>query len=512
MGIRLRRYLRILAAASLVGQCAQAPAQESGAAPARELSVTVGKSLVMDSPVNIQRVSVANGQLAEAVAVSPREILVNGKAPGETTLIIWQQGGSRLLFDLTVRPNGTRLQSIQRQLDQELGGQKATLNAEDGSIFLRGTVKDLVTAERALTIASALGKVVNLLRVDVPPAETQILLKVKFADVDRAASTELGVNFFSTGALNTLGATTTGEFTPPRFSGDPTGGSTVNLSDVLNIFLFRTDLNLGATIRALQNKRVLQILAEPNVLALNGKQAYFLSGGEFPYPTLQGGGAGIGQVTIQFREFGIRINFTPTITPRGTIWLKVNPEVSALDYANSLTFQGFTIPGLSTRRVQTEIELESGQSFGIAGLLDNRTRESLSKIPGLGDIPLLGKLFQSRSVTKSNTELLVLVTPEVVHPIPADRPAPELKMPVKFLDGAPQVVPRTPGMSETGPVPVKSAKDAMPVEQLIQTQKETQALPAPTAPTIQYVPVPVQPAPAAPAAPPTNPGGPGGVR
>src|SRR5262249_2398790 len=152
------------------------------------------------------------------------------------------------------------------------------------------------------------------------------------------------------------------------------------------------DINLGATIQALQSKNLLQILAEPNVLAINGHNASFLAGGEFPYPTLQGGGGGLGAVTISFREFGVRINFTPTITPRGTIKLDVTPEVSSLDYANGLVFQGFTIPGLSTRRVQTQIELEDGQSFAIGGLLDNRDTETFAKIPGLGDIPFIGKL------------------------------------------------------------------------------------------------------------------------
>src|SRR5713226_8807208 len=422
-----------------------ATAQEAHVSSARDLFVTVGKSLVVDSPVNIQRVSVANGELAEALAVTPREVLVNGKTAGETSLIIWQQGGSRLFFDLTVRSSNSKAGAAQQQLAQELPGQDVKIVFENDTAFIHGTVKDLTSAERAVAVASTLGKVVNLLNVQVPPTEAQILLKVRFADVDRAASQELGLNLISTGATNTIGTVTTGAFSPPAVRPDASG-TTFSLSDALNIFLFRRDLNLGATIKALEAKRLLQILAEPNVLAINGKQASFLAGGEFPYPTLQGGGGGLGAVTIMFREFGVRINFTPVITPRGTIRLQVTPEVSSLDFANGLVFQGFNIPALSTRRVQTEIELEDGQSFVIGGLLDNRLTETLSRVPGLANIPLLGKLFQSRSINRNNTELLVLVTPELVRPIPKGQPIPDVQMDKKFMENVAQKAPRTPGM------------------------------------------------------------------
>jgi pilus assembly protein CpaC len=486
-----------------------ATAQEARVSSARDLFVTVGKSLVVDSPVNIQRVSVANGELAEALAVTPREVLVNGKTAGETSLIIWQQGGSRLFFDLTVRSSNSKAGAAQQQLAQELPGQDVKIVFENDTAFIHGTVKDLTSAERAVAVASTLGKVVNLLNVQVPPTEAQILLKVRFADVDRAASQELGLNIISTGATNTIGTVTTGAFSPPAVRPDASG-TTISLSDALNIFLFRRDLNLGATIKALEAKRLLQILAEPNVLAINGKQASFLAGGEFPYPTLQGGGGGLGAVTIMFREFGVRINFTPVVTPRGTIRLQVMPEVSSLDFANGLVFQGFNIPALSTRRVQTEIELESGQSFVIGGLLDNRLTETLNKIPGLANIPLLGKLFQSRNVTRNNTELLVLVTPELVRPIPAGQPRPDVKMPSTFLPGATTAAPQTPPLSVTGPVPSKPPTDTVPVEQLIQSQKALPSNQGQQQPQIQFVPMlappqgPPAPAPA-PAAPITSP-------
>ncbi len=501
----------ILASSAVVA--AETGQQETPASGARELSVIAGKSVVLDSPVNIQRVSVANGDLAEALAVNPREVVVNGKAPGETSLIVWQQGGNRLIFDLTVLPSLTRLQNVRKELEQELKGQDVSLSLDGENVFLRGTVNDLVAADRAVRIAGTLGKPVNLLNVTVPASESQILLKVRFANVDRAVTTEFGTNIMSTGTFKTSGAFTTGQFSPPSVEQSSAAGTSFTFRDALNVFLFRPDIDLGATIRALHNKRLLEVLAEPNVLAIDGKQASFLAGGEFPYPTLQGGGGGLGAVTIQFREFGVRITFLPKLTPRGTIRLQVTPEVSSLDYANGLVFQGFTIPGLNTRRVQTEIELQDRQSFVIGGLLDNRVTESLNKIPGLGDIPFFGKLFQSKALNKNNSELLVLVTAEMVRPIPAGQPAPEVKMPREFMKGTAEAAPRTPGIEVTGPVPVKPPRPAIPVEQLIESQKplQQQTAPAPSTP-IQFVPVPVAPAQSPPAAAqpaPANPPGPG---
>jgi pilus assembly protein CpaC len=502
----LRRSLSFLAAVVLLQ--AQNPVEQPAPAPptaAHELYVTVGKSLLVDSPTIIQRVSVANGTIAEAIATTPREVLVNGKTAGETSLIVWQQNGNRLIFDLIVQPSSTRLDNINRELRTEMGDQKVAVSMQDGVPFLRGIVNDLLSADRAVLIASTLGKPVNLLRVKVPPVEAQILIKVKFADVDRTYSQQLGLNFFSTGATRTIGSVTTGQFNPPQPSSTtgstggtgatPSQNTTFNLTNALNIFFFRPDLNLGATIEALAAQNWLQILAEPNVLTMNNRSASFLAGGEFPFPTLQGGGAGLGAVTIQFREFGVRINFTPTVTPRGTIRLQVTPEVSSLDFANGLTFQGTTIPGLSTRRVQTEIELESGQSFAIGGLLDNRVTEQLSKIPGLGDIPFFGRLFRSRNLQKNNSELLVIVTPEIVRPIAAGQPLPDLKFPRKFMEpNTPGTPTRTPGMETTGPVPVHPPQETIPVEQLMQMQRPPQPGNQQTAPVIQFVPMLTPPA------------------
>jgi pilus assembly protein CpaC len=474
-------------------------AQDQPASGAKDLVVMSGKSVVVDSPTVVERVAVANGDIAEAVVATPREVVINGRVPGETSLIVWQQGGNRLFFDLTVQPQDAHLDAVRQELARDPATRGATITQEGDAVFVRGTVDDLTSAARAMAIAATLGngKPVDLLRVNVPPVDTQIVLKVRFADVDRTALQQLGANFFTTGLGNTVGRSTTGQFTGP--APDTVGGgqpTNFTLSDALNLFLFRTDLNLGATIKALQQRNALQILAEPNVLAINGQPASFLAGGEFPYPTLQGGAAGVGQVTIQFREFGVRLNFIPQVTPRGTIRLGVTPEVSSLDFANGLVFQGFTIPALSTRRIQTEIELEDGQSFVIAGLLDRRTTHSLSKVPGLGDIPLLGKLFQSREVNKTNTELLVLVTPEIVHPIPKGAPTPALQFPEKFLGPNSDPAVQTPA-SELGAAPQKAAPAPIPVEQLMRSQKPLQPSGQDQAPPVQFVPFPVMPPPQA---------------
>ncbi len=427
--------------------------------------VPVNASTVVDHPAGIRRVSMANSDIAEAVAVSSTEIVVNGKLPGDTSLILWDQKGARLILDVHVTANTSKLDAVRAELLKEAGSD-VSINVQEGVVFLNGTTTDATAADRAFGIASTLGKVVNLLRVSTPAADAQILLKVRFADVDRSASTQLGANLFTMDGIKGIGTSTTGQFGQAPTFGLNQGDLTWNVSNLLNVFYYRPDINLGAIIQDLASRNLLQILAEPNLLTTSGKAASFLAGGEFPFPTLQGGGSGVGQVTIEFKEFGIRLNFTPTITPRGTIRLSVNPEVSSLDYANALTVGGFTIPGLSSRKVQTEVELESGQSFVIAGLLNNQVTEQLSRMPGLADIPLLGKLFQSRSVTKSNSELLIMVTPELVRPLAASVKTPDLKRPLPFLKDAPTSAPIQPGPDVTGPVPMVWKRDSLPIEDL----------------------------------------------
>jgi len=258
---------------------------------------------------------------------------------------------------------------------------------------------------------------------------------VQFAEVDRVKLEQFGFNILSTGAANTPGAISTGQFGAPSLGtsglitssiGASAQGFTTSLSasNLLNIFLFRPDLNLGATVQDLQQRNVLQILAEPNLMARSGEPAKFLAGGEFPFPVVQGGTGNSTAVTIQFKPFGVRLDFTGTIEGE-TIRLKIAPEVSTLDFTNAVTISGFVVPAISTRRAETVIDLRNGQSFGIAGLMDRRTTQQLSKVPGIGDIPILGQLFRSKNFSRTNTELLVMVTPSIVDPLTENSPPPQ---------------------------------------------------------------------------------------
>ncbi len=447
-----------------------------------ELYVTVNKSVLVDIAKPVERVAVGLGEFAEATAVSPTEVLVNGKASGETSLIVWEAGGGRQFFNVIVRPSAMatndKLDALRRQLKTELPDQAVKPTAENGLIFLRGTVKDLNSSDRAVQIASTAGKVVNLLYVNVPAADPQILLKVRFASVDRSLTRELGFNLFSLGAGNTIGTVGTGQFPIPSVTQQSgTTPAAATISDALNLFFFRPDINLGATIRALETQGLVQVLAEPNVLAANGKQASFLAGGEYPYPVVQGVSGGVGgAVTVQFKEFGVRLNFIPTITPRGTIRLQVAPEVSSLDFTQAVTISGFQIPSIDVRRVKTEVELGEGQSFAIGGLLDNRETKTFEKIPFIGDIPILGKFFQSISKNRTNTELMVIVTPEIVAPVPADKSIPDLKYPDKFLPPNSGMPMTTPGADVTGAKPIPPPGPSMPIEQLIESMQPEQPL------------------------------------
>jgi pilus assembly protein CpaC len=452
----------------LVAALALAPG-DANVGNANALTVVVGKSVSIDSARSISRVALANENVAECLAITPRELLVSGKVPGETSLVVWQDNGTRRSYDITVVPSPSRLNAVQKQVAQEFPNVDIRISMDNDIAFVRGTVKDTVSADRVIAIASTLGKTVNLLRVTVPPEEPQILLNVRFATVSHTVSKDLALSLASA-AGNQSTAAGTGQILSPD------GGKTFSLSQAINLFLFRKDINLMAAIQALESKRLLEILAEPNLLVINGTQADFVAGGEFPYPVVQPGANGT-SVTIAFKEYGIRLGFLPVITPRGTIRLQVAPEVSALDYTNSVTVAGTVVPGTSTRRVQTEVELESGQSFVIAGLLDRETTETLSRVPGLASIPLLGKLFQSQSLSRHDTELLVLITPEIVRPIPAGQPTPVLAgPPARWEVGGPP--PRQPGIDKTGPAPTRPPLESLPVE-VLQPPPEKKTDPAP---------------------------------
>ncbi len=453
-----------------------------------ELSVTVGKSVLVDCAQPIQRVAIGLGDIAEASAISPTEIMVDGKTPGETSLIIWDIHGGRQFFNVTVRPpstvSGDSLDAVRRELRSELPGQTIRVSYSNNSIFLRGTVNDLVSSSRAVQIASSAGKVINLLDVDVPKSDPQILLKVRFASVDRNRARQLGINLFNLGLGNAVGGVTTTQFSPPSIGGSGSGsstsgvsgaGGTAAFSNEFNLLAFFPGLGVGADISALENKGIVQVLAEPNLLATDGKEASFLAGGEYPYPVAQGSSGGLTTVTIEFKEYGIRLNFIPTITPRGTIRLQVAPEVSALDYSNQVNISGFEVPGITSRKVNTEVELADGESFMIGGLMDKGTSDTFDKIPFIGDIPIIGKLFQSEQKTKNDTELIVIVTPEIVSPTAVGDPVPALHYPVPFLPPNSNI-PMHQADAKTPANTMPPAPASLPVETLIQSMKPEKPL------------------------------------
>jgi len=412
------------AAAQQVVQSApvQRETSQESEAP-QELHLLVGRSLVITSPTRIKRVSLADPAIAEAIVVSPYQVLLNGKSPGGVSLLLWDEANQSQAFEVSVDID---VLSLTQKIHDVFPSEQVQVETSKDVVMLSGRISSAAVADKILEVVkNATPKVTSLMEVPPPPSG-EILLEVKFAEVDRSNTNQLGINILSLPGSKNIGTITTGQFGPPVLQGGTLGtGSALTVGSVLNLFIFRPDINFAATIQALESQNLLQILAEPNLLTSSGKEASFLAGGEFPYPVVQGGGTGgFAPITIQFKEFGVRLNFTPTLRADGLIHLKVKPEVSTLDFTNALTIQGFLIPALSTRRAESEMDLIDGQSFAMAGLLDNRVQNQFDKIPGIGDIPVLGKLFQSRNRTKSNDELLVLVTPRIVQPLaPGQVPA-----------------------------------------------------------------------------------------
>jgi len=406
--------------------------QTPGSAPLR---VMVGKSLLINTTERIIRISVTDDTVASVKPITPTQILVHGRAPGEVSLLIWDELERSRSFDLRVDVDVSACAEEEHRVFPD---EQITVTPSRSAIVLSGHVTTEDVAKRAGELAAAYTKnVVNVLTFG-PVGAQEVLLQVKFAEVDRSALTQMGVNLISTGLTNTVGTTTTGQFGGfgSQQINDTVGqsgpfNSSATISNVLNLFLFRPDIHFGAVIEALQTKNLLQILAEPNLIAVNGKEASFLAGGQFPFPIVQPG-QGFTAVTISFKEFGVKLQFTPVIMPNGNIHLKVAPEVSTLDFSNALTISGFTVPALSTRKAETEFELQDGQSFVIAGLIDNRVTDIWNKVPGLGDIPILGNFFKSKSLQKSNSELMVLCT---VHRVsPSSQPPATPANPKPFVD------------------------------------------------------------------------------
>ena len=453
------------------------------AADADSVNLTVGRSTVLNTGSPIARVSLTSADVADAMVTSPNEVLINGKMPGTISMFVWDRAGAIRRYDVVVQRD---IAGLAAQLKDLFPGEKIDVQSNGKSIVLSGLVSGKDVVERAISVAAGYvdkrDDVVTLLRVQDVGMSNQVLLKVRFAEVSRSALTQLGASWISDGFHNTVGSITTQQFPSPFFDKNKaTSGADMVCSDYLNLFLFDFGHDLGAVVKALQSKGLFQSLAEPNLVAESGKDASFLAGGEFPIPVAQASGANIA-ISIVFKEFGIRLSFTPTVVG-DRVHLKVKPEVSTLDFNNAIVLQGFRIPPLSTRRAETELELQNGQTFAMAGLINNSVATTMAKIPGIGDIPVLGKLFQSKNAQKDQTELVVMIEPQILPrnspgvtpslpqqaepylvPIPPKQPIPTpppaFTAPVKGPEPAP--APASKPAPKTGAASSSASKDSTP--------------------------------------------------
>jgi pilus assembly protein CpaC len=424
--IRSMRLLSRVACASLLlagstGTLAAQTRTEQPAAqdPRPQLSrvpLTAGRSTVLGTDFDVTRIAITNPAIADAVVVAPREILIDGKAPGTVSLIVWGSG-SRTQYDVVVEQGVTTLEQHLRTL---FPGEDIAVSTNEGATILAGRVSTTKVMLRAAEIAAASMpkmQVVNLLQVPGGSDSQQVMLQVRFAEVNRKKVTEAGLALFVQRS-NFAGRSTTQQFAAPAFDDDKPGG--LVFSDFLNLFFFDRTHGIGGVLKALQSTGGFQSLAEPNLIAYNGQEASFLAGGEFPIPVVQGLS---NAVTVVFKEFGIRLTFKPTIAG-DVIRLKVRPEVSSLDFNNGLTLSGFRIPSLITRRAETDVELRDGQTFAIAGLMNNIAQNDAAAIPLLSKLPIIGPLFKSTSNRAEQTELMVLITPRLVRPLEPDEVPP----------------------------------------------------------------------------------------
>jgi pilus assembly protein CpaC len=419
--------------AALITMSAGSARAQSGA---EALNLKVGQSVVIDYPSDIRQVDFSNPEILDGNAVTTREIVLHGKGLGTTTMIVWSKTGQRTFYNITV---DTNIDPLKRLLRESFPNENILVSTSRDSISLNGHVSSKEVGDLAVALATPFAKTIvpNMQFGGPAGIDRQILLRVKFLDLDRSKELQYGVNLMGLGG-QTFGGTSTGQFTGSALTGSLGAGSnqvsTVSntISKALNIFALDPKLNIGALIQALEAESIAQTLAEPTLIATNGKEAFFLVGGEVPVPVLQGG-ANAGAVTIQYKEFGIKLIFTPNITENHTLKLHLRQEVSSLDYSNAVTLSGFTIPALQTRRAETDVEMGEGQSFVIAGLVSNTEVDTYNKIPVLGSIPIFGALFKSRDEKKTREDLVVVVTPEITMPINANDPQPNIYMPKDFL-------------------------------------------------------------------------------
>ena len=394
---RRRRWWATFLTGAALAVCAPASAQQFITEPEGAVSLAQGTSAVLVSPVALNRVSMANPAVAEAVVISPTEVLINGTNLGTTTFVVWDTAGIRRIYGVEVTADAS---AVQRHLTTLFPTENIGVTARGNTLIVSGEVSSAFVARRALELAEATGAVV----IDdlQTPAPSQILLQVRFAEVSRSA-------------LRSFGNQVVDVLNPDLIDGDGDYRGITDSDGQIELSLIESDAHLRTIIRAFKETGDYTSLAEPALLALDGQQASFLAGGEFPFPILQSGSTS-NAVTIEWREFGVRLNFMPAVTNIGNIRLDIAPEVSSLDFAGGLTLSGFQIPAILSRRAQTQVELREGQHLAIAGLLDRSIQENIRKLPLLGDIPILGALFRSKDERQVVTELLVIVSPRIVQP------------------------------------------------------------------------------------------------
>jgi pilus assembly protein CpaC len=460
------------------------------AAEGENVTLIVGRSTVLDTGHPIARVSLTSADIADALVTSSSELLINGKTPGTISMFVWDRAGAIRRYEVVVQRDLTRLGT---QLQELFPGESIAAQNNGRSIVLSGVVSSKEVIDRAVSVAAGYVEkkddVVPLLQIQ-SGRSNQVLLHVRFAEVSRNALTEVGANLALHGFKDGrwFGRSTTQQFPAPQWDKD---GKLV-FSDFLNLFLFDSKEGIAGVVRALQDKGLFQSLAEPNVVAESGKEASFLAGGEIPIPIAQPSNGTVA-LTVQYKEFGIRLNFTPIVNGN-RVHLKVRPEVSTLDYANAVTLQGFRIPAFTTRRTETEVELENGQTFSIAGLMNNTMNSSLQKIPGIGDIPILGLLFKSKAAQKGQTELVVMITPEIlpngsvgVTPVLPRLIEPFMPPAKKTFDPPPPPFPMAPparsegaaaAPAATAPAAPAQTPPAPPAQMPIAAPAQTPAMPA----------------------------------
>ncbi|HET9553276.1 MAG TPA: type II and III secretion system protein family protein [Anaeromyxobacteraceae bacterium] len=390
----------------------------------RDLQLEVGQNRLLMLSEPIVRVAVADPAVADLKVVTPTQVLLTAKGPGTTDLTLWNRADQPIVIALGVARS---VEPLKRQLKELFPRENVSVSAAGELVVLSGEVSDLRLPERMAEVARLHSKqVANLITVS---GNHQVQLEVRFAEVSRSGARAIGVNLFGRGSdgrsvggqvgpKNTLGNFLT---TPPEFwvpgtgaAGQPPYFPNQPFGEAFQLFFGSTKpFPFNATLSLLEENGLAKVLAEPTLVTLTGQEARFLAGGEIPVPV----SSTLGQVNVQWKKFGIQLAFTPTVVDAGTINLKLAAEVSDLDPSNGIQLSGLVIPGLASRQAETTVRTGDGQSFAIAGLLSDKTRSTVDKVPGLGSVPILGALFRSSKFQRQETELLVVVTTRLVRPV-----------------------------------------------------------------------------------------------